>query len=551
MRIFLLFITLYSQFSFLFAQDIHVCSHTGQESTGSLFVHNGIVSYIKNVQANCCGYAATISKLDSNGNSIPGTFFHHKGVNGILYMQPSKKGSAIFTSYSINSCDISGETQWLCKIDSLGNYIFKTLIANTGGYNRRSIDIANLNDSIYAVAFSDRLQLYSSNGMAIDTINFPTLTINSILALSNGNIFLNVRTGISQYKNMIISPSGSLISQSSNSDALVNLKQNAYGMIFGIGIGNKLQSYNTSLNHIGTYSLNSVYSYVNRNDSVFVGEGDAHGAGLTISILDFNFNILNRQSLNVPAYSTGIDVYRNSVYIMSSGSSAIENQYSFSGFFKLNFNTHFQAKKDIGVSSFTSSALAFIPCGLCGSCPNYSINATIKNYGVVPVSEFYLNSFAKCMWCEHSFHTLIQKTIMPGDSIIVPCAFLGQELRDITSTINMCLFTTIPDYEYDINVQNDYKCYSIANGLILNKTYFNKDTEEVLIAPNPFQNNIKVEGLNNLKRIEIRNMLGQQVYLNTQPTESIEISTVEFLDGLYLIKLETENSSGIKKIIKN
>jgi hypothetical protein len=84
---------------------------------------------------------------------------------------------------------------------------------------------------------------------------------------------------------------------------------------------------------------------------------------------------------------------------------------------------------------------------------------------------------------------------------------------------------------------------------------FYSDSYQAVIYPNPFTDQLTIEGLpNDDLLIEIYDLFGRAVYLDTRPSDnSITISTADIKAGLYLLRVrDTDSSQTItsKKIVK-
>lgn len=57
------------------------------------------------------------------------------------------------------------------------------------------------------------------------------------------------------------------------------------------------------------------------------------------------------------------------------------------------------------------------------------------------------------------------------------------------------------------------------------------------IYPNPCINNVTLSNLENVKSVEVSNILGQMVYRNTSVGSDMELSTSDFEEGLYFVRI--------------
>jgi polyhydroxybutyrate depolymerase len=74
------------------------------------------------------------------------------------------------------------------------------------------------------------------------------------------------------------------------------------------------------------------------------------------------------------------------------------------------------------------------------------------------------------------------------------------------------------------------------------------DPNSISVYPNPVAEMLFIETTHSLQRIEIFNITGQQVLSVVSPRPSIELE--DFVTGIYLVKIETEAGTDVKKIVK-
>jgi polyhydroxybutyrate depolymerase len=74
------------------------------------------------------------------------------------------------------------------------------------------------------------------------------------------------------------------------------------------------------------------------------------------------------------------------------------------------------------------------------------------------------------------------------------------------------------------------------------------DPNSVSVYPNPAKDFLSIETTYNIERVEIFNITGQRVYAGTQPNQPISLSDLN--PGIYLLKIETDAGTDVKKIVK-
>ena len=77
---------------------------------------------------------------------------------------------------------------------------------------------------------------------------------------------------------------------------------------------------------------------------------------------------------------------------------------------------------------------------------------------------------------------------------------------------------------------------------------FTGQSERFVISPNPTKNTLTITNTANIKEINIYNTLGQLLQTFTQPSKTIDVSTLQ--SGNYFMKIVTESGVGIEKFIK-
>ena len=75
----------------------------------------------------------------------------------------------------------------------------------------------------------------------------------------------------------------------------------------------------------------------------------------------------------------------------------------------------------------------------------------------------------------------------------------------------------------------------------------------VRVFPNPFTDQITLNNTSMVKQILVTNVIGQRLFLNDYNNESvIKIETIEFISGVYIIKLiSKDGTSHVIRLVKN
>ncbi len=70
---------------------------------------------------------------------------------------------------------------------------------------------------------------------------------------------------------------------------------------------------------------------------------------------------------------------------------------------------------------------------------------------------------------------------------------------------------------------------------------------KTVIYPNPANNVLNINSTSNINRVEVYNMMGQMVGMYEANDVNTQINTTHFANGVYTVKIETENGTSTKK----
>ncbi len=105
--------------------------------------------------------------------------------------------------------------------------------------------------------------------------------------------------------------------------------------------------------------------------------------------------------------------------------------------------------------------------------------------------------------------------------------------------------TIYDSYVSDVYPEGDGK-YSIVN---ITKGRLSEAEEIINVYPNPATNKITIQSTNEIIGVVITNSVGQVMYKGSHKNSLININTESFENGIYFIRIESENSIFNKKII--
>lgn len=107
----------------------------------------------------------------------------------------------------------------------------------------------------------------------------------------------------------------------------------------------------------------------------------------------------------------------------------------------------------------------------------------------------------------------------------------------------------------DIGIPNSAPDVALALPFIVNgtSTLSLEDyvyTDEVTIAPNPISNFLNLSSANDIMRVELYNLLGQQVLIKHINTTQDQIDVSQLTSGTYWVKVVSDNKQKIIKMVK-
>lgn len=121
----------------------------------------------------------------------------------------------------------------------------------------------------------------------------------------------------------------------------------------------------------------------------------------------------------------------------------------------------------------------------------------------------------------------------------------GQAISTGTNVITIAQITD--QFVNEAGYEMHWSCTSVASVGIETS----KDQQESIIYPNPTNSNITISNLKGVNVIEIVNALGQiQQSVNVKDQSSVEMPLQSLANGLYFVKLYSDNYSVTKKVIK-
>lgn len=151
--------------------------------------------------------------------------------------------------------------------------------------------------------------------------------------------------------------------------------------------------------------------------------------------------------------------------------------------------------------------------------------------------------------CETDLSTTVSGTVITASESGATYQWVDCDNGDapITGETNQS-FTATSNGNYACMIDNG-NCNAKTTCETINITFSNidkKDNLKLTIYPNPTQNTLNIVSNDDIVNYEIISNLGNVVYTGTEA----QISVAGFANGIYYLKLNTENSVSVKKFIK-
>ncbi|MGH1387296.1 T9SS type A sorting domain-containing protein [Kordia sp.] len=155
------------------------------------------------------------------------------------------------------------------------------------------------------------------------------------------------------------------------------------------------------------------------------------------------------------------------------------------------------------------------------------------------------------LWCNYTgIPYTVQEYALPPDDLPVTSCHISKSSNS-TSTEDVFIFILgkcfhagyLPNYRY-VTVSDD--CSQVT----FSRTLSTEEVEltDIAIYPNPTIDQLHIQGITNLKRVEIYSILGKEIQVTSNNT-TIDVRNLQ--TGVYFLKvIDDQNRSVIKKFIK-
>lgn len=481
-------------------------------------------------------------------------------IVGMVEQMFGTKDEKLLITGTLNYCDVIPENQenYIQKIDTNGQIIFTSFYSmDSTGIPKSCLQYS---DSSY-FSFTDSLLIkHTKNGQFLSKTNLGLKNISAAIVLLNNNMLISA----TQASNTVlaeISSSGNIIASSPFPTLLNKMRFYNGQKIVAKGIDGNF--YKISPNRVLLASnSNSANTFISdftcSGDSIYCILSDNIGLQ-KYAIMDTSFNSLQNSSTSTHSViQNAIEINSSNILILSTGlasknymGSASEHYFcSISSLNKNgsnNFNPDLQLCDVYADSTYSKYSTSYLRTKI-----------KVKNNGNSIIYSFKLNHFERpavdcgTYFYQESFSNL---AIQPGDSVILTAKQFASNFYNnvtglITYTTNYCFYVSIPNGETDKLPENNEICktFSFVTTSI-NET--KKSEHSISIAPNPFNNGLKIETDRILKKISIYNAFGQLIKSVEANSLQIIMDTSELDNGIYFLHIETEKGTIIKKVLKH
>ncbi|HQQ95559.1 MAG TPA: hypothetical protein PLQ93_13475, partial [Bacteroidia bacterium] len=306
------------------------------------------------------------------------------------------------------SCDVGGNSIFMSKLDTNGNFIFTVPITLPSS----PWDMTQYTDSTYYVLSSTVLRHYSKSGQFINDKVFTATNFYCLSVLNNGHLFLSNQTDYCE-----IDTAGNFIQIVPANTFIKKLKQTSSGKIFGLTTSGQLYKFSANFSILNQSQLPgiTITDFVCRDDTVYLTGYINSNTVPYYAKMTANLNLVYQTSNTLSnILPLGIDLSSDDLVNISARSSCAGNSFA-RAYFRFPMNGDFTESNDVGVVSFTATQLTHLG----GYFFNGQFDVEVRNYGNQLVSGFNLNSERSYIICMDSWQKWYDTILPPGSSVIV------------------------------------------------------------------------------------------------------------------------------------
>lgn len=426
----------------------------------------------------------------------------------------------------ITLCDAPSYSTVITKSDTNGVTIFQILIPDNQDF---IADLTQHPDSSYYLSTgSNKVLHYSKSGVYTSSFTVSYSSVNSIMALQNGNLLLNGTDAGN--KNKIITTTGATVYSLTTNYTISAFEESSSGKIYALTNNGSIQTYSSNLtplnNSLGSQGQNvGLTTFKIRNDSVFC-------AGVLYPFLMPQYIIFS-SSLTVlyqnPSQYKGITPKgisvnnQNRLSIISAGISNANSQLPFHCLYQTSITGSLSSKYDIGVTGITTISATAQNIGWGGYRAEVSLNVDVTNFGIDTVKSFYLNHYYSEI-CSYSLHKKYYVNVPPNATVTVATGNFYANTNispNYTSGIfthTYCVNTTVPGFENDINFDNDSWCAAVPVSIPVGLNELHKKQTGFALFPNPVNDQLMIRSDQKIDKVEIVCADGRMIWSQSSAT---------------------------------
>lgn len=232
----------------------------------------------------------------------------------------------MFNGASTSSTDTGPYENLVVKMDTNGTVLFQ-YTQPAGDFYPEILGITQHADSSYYLSGKYGITHLSKSGQSLPFSISGFIQNSAVIALTNGNILFHGMVNSSLRKNVIVTPTGSIITQQTCSNRIIKFVEYP-NYILALTSAGSIEKYasNMSLQSSSALALNplnyQIKDFTTRNDSIFVCGTTANNQNPFYAVLDSIFTI-NYQTTAVykGIKPTGISITkRNTIHIVTTSS---------------------------------------------------------------------------------------------------------------------------------------------------------------------------------------------------------------------------------------
>lgn len=538
------------------AQNFNAARHTLIDNTSNMVCINAksyYAEYAGNDSLNIVGVTGNGQTLFRN--RILQTF---AGTSSLNMIRTLDKNIAVL-SWIRTDCDVLSYSLTITKCDTSGNIVFQTSVPSFISMNGLpSAGFTQHPDSSFYVASTGSTLLhYSKTGVYTNSVNTGFTPVKSILALSSGSLLINGVIG-TLLSNAVMSTAGSISTQQPANYNVRQFIEAPTGDLYALSTTGVVQKYTSGLlpaSNSTTFLGTGVQlsTMARRNDSLFCAGQNTNTNQAFYAILNTNLGLIYQQQSSVEGLNPGgITVNnQNRVSVLSLGNTNDPRLLTFRSLNQMAVTGSITARYDIGVQTITVTpgpVYYFYPTHH----SNMQIVAVIRNYGSDTVHDFYLNHKNSC---GSSVNIKYQQAIAPGGTATVTMNNVKVSLGSMPvttwpTTKEICVSTSVPDFEADVQNDNDIACANIEFDPVgIRENNLNHILPEVF--PNPSGSVFQVRTSEEFMNLEVTNLTGQTIYSLRNAQMETTIDASHWAPGVYLLKAEGRSGTSTRKLVKN